>query len=153
MVEKVKVEGLKELEKALLQLPRATARNVGFRTLLKAGKPMADLWQRLAPKFKGHLKRSGGIGTRLTSRQAKQHPKRDPVEVYIGPNNPAGVFQEFGTQDHVAQPFMRPAWDQEKKPTLDRIVSILKSEIAKSAARAARKAARIAAQNALQAKK
>jgi HK97 gp10 family phage protein len=45
----VKVEGLRELEASLKQLPKATARNVLKRVLVKAGQPIAEQAARLAP--------------------------------------------------------------------------------------------------------
>lgn len=44
-----KIEGLRELDEALKELPRATARNVLKRALTKAGQPMADMARSLAP--------------------------------------------------------------------------------------------------------
>lgn len=45
----VKVEGLRELDAALGELPKATARNTLLRVLRKAGKPIADRASELAP--------------------------------------------------------------------------------------------------------
>lgn len=45
----VRIEGLRELDAALGQLTKATARNVLKRVLLKAGQPIADEAARLAP--------------------------------------------------------------------------------------------------------
>lgn len=45
-----KVDGLKELDAALGELSKATARKVLQRTLLKAAQPMVDAAKRLAPK-------------------------------------------------------------------------------------------------------
>jgi len=46
----VKIEGLKELDAALGELKKTTARTVVLRALRKAGQPMADLAMQLAPK-------------------------------------------------------------------------------------------------------
>src|SRR5690606_8122518 len=45
----LRIDGLKELDKALGDLPKATARNVLHRTLRKAGAPIAEEASRLAP--------------------------------------------------------------------------------------------------------
>ena len=69
----VSVEGLRELDAALGQLTKATARNTLRRVLLMAGKPMAATAQSLAPIDTGALKISIGVGTKLTKRQARMH--------------------------------------------------------------------------------
>lgn len=54
-------------------------------------------------------------------------------------------LQEFGTQHHAANPFIRPGWEATKHRALETIKALLWQEIEKAAARAARKAARAAA--------
>lgn len=54
----VSVSGLKELDEALGNLPKATARNVLVRTLKKAADPMVDEARRLAPVRTGKLRDS-----------------------------------------------------------------------------------------------
>ncbi len=54
-------------------------------------------------------------------------------------------FREFGTVLLSAHPFMRPAWDSLRMPTLERIKVELRQEVMRATARAARRAARIAA--------
>lgn len=56
--EKVKVEGLKELEAALKELPKATGRNVIRRALTTAALPVAELARANAPFKEGVLRRS-----------------------------------------------------------------------------------------------
>lgn len=141
----VRIEGLRELDKALGQLPRATAQNVLRRTLKDAAEPLAQRARALAPREDLHLVESIDVSTRLTRRQSTLHRKEARPsfqEMFVGSNNPADIQQEFGNQRHGAQPFMRPAWDQEKRPTLDRIANGLWAEIKKSADRLARKNAR-----------
>lgn len=143
----VKVEGLKELEKALKELPRATAKNVMKRVLIQAGQPVADQAEGLAPVNTGKLQKSIDIGVKLTRRQKSSSPKQSAVEVYIGVGRslPQGVFQEFGTAKNPPQPFMRPAWDGNKLGVLEKIKDLTWAEIKKAADRASRKAARLAA--------
>lgn len=142
----VKVEGLKELEKALLELSTATAKNVGRRTLRKAGQPVADKMNALAPEGgtseDGPLNESYSVSTRLNRTQARAERKagKDDVFMYIGTNDVAGIQQEFGNERHQAQPHARPAWESEKFETLDRIRDNLTVEVRKAAERAARKA-------------
>lgn len=143
---KTRVEGLRECEKALRDLGRVTARNVGRRVLTKAAEPIADAGRANAPLGPtGNLKASYGVGTKLTRRQAKLHRKQSPVEVFAGPNDPAAVQTEFGNEHQAAEPHLRPAWDANKGKSLDIISTELVTEIDKATARARRKAEREAA--------
>lgn len=141
---KIRVEGLKELEQALKQLPRANAKAVLRRTLKEAGEPIARAARAMAPKLEMHLSESIDVSTKLSKRQAGLHKKQSPVEMFIGPGpDPAGHIQEFGSGpgDH-AQPFMRPAWDGGKDQALETIANLTWIEIEKTAARLAKKASR-----------
>lgn len=146
----VTVEGLRELEQALRELSKTTGKAVLRRTLLEAAEPMRVVAQATAPEFRGDLKVSVGASTKLGKRQGKLHRRmfrndRAAAEVFVGAGVlPQAHLQEFGTARHEPQPFMRPAWDAEKRPTLDRIVTALAANIAKTAARVARRAARLA---------
>lgn len=140
------VHGLRELEAALDDLPKATARNVLKRTLTKAAKPLDDAMSAGAPVLTGALGTSviTGPSSKLTSRQ-KRDAKQDGkhfAEVHVGTSDPAGQFQEFGTFKEPAQPFGRPAWDTTKNGVLESIKTQLGTEIEKAAARLARKAAK-----------
>lgn len=141
------MEGLRELEAALAELPKATAKATLRRTLKKAAQPIADGAQGIAPKLTGQLQRSIIIGTRLTRRQAREARREGKhfAEIHVGTADPAGVPQEFGTFKENAQPFMRPSWDGNKDEALRIIGKELGNEIEKSAARLSRKAARLAA--------
>lgn len=147
----MKIEGLKELDAALAQLPKATAKNVLRRVGRKALEPFAADMKARAPEEDGHLKQSIGVGTRLTKRQASLHRKmfrndRASVEMFAGAGGlPQATQQEFGNENHVPQPFARPSWDGNKRHVLETIKSDLGDEIDKAAKRLARKAARLAA--------
>lgn len=144
----VKVDGLKDLDRALGELPKAAGKAVLRRVARKALEPFDKAWRAKAPHLTGQLEESGGISTKLTKRQARLNRKRDDkssIEMFSGPNNPAAVPQEFGTVDQSAQPFMRPAWDETQDETLAIVKTELGTEITKTADRIARKAARLAA--------
>jgi HK97 gp10 family phage protein len=151
MAVRVKVEGLRDLDRALAELPRATGKNVLRRVGRSALEPLAAAMAGRAPVDEGHLKASIGVGTKLTLSQASLHRKmfrsdKASVELFAGAGGLAqAITQEFGTVDHVAQPFARPAWDAGKGQVLEHIKSELGNEIAKAAQRLARKAARLAA--------
>lgn len=144
----VKVEGLRQLAEALGELPKSAGKSVLRRVGMKALQPFDKAWREKAPHLTGALEESGGVGTRLTRRQSRLNRKRDErasVEVFAGPNNPAAVPQEFGTENQRAQPFARPAWDETKDQALQIVKDELGTEIDKAAQRLARKAARAAA--------
>lgn len=148
MTVRIKVEGLKELDAALGELPKAAAKATLRRIAVKALQPFDQAWRANAPHLTGQLDESGGVGTKLTRRQAALNRKREDksfVEVFAGPDNPAAVPQEFGTVTQRAQPFVRPAWDATKDAALETVKTGLGDEIQKTAQRIARKAARRAA--------
>ena len=151
---KVKVEGLRAVNDALGQLPKATGRNVLRRVALERLKPMAEDARAKAPVLEqggGDLRDSIDVSTKLKG-YAKRLNKRGKAEVeaYMGPAGrggkkapPQGTQQEFGNKNHGPQPFMRPAWDGGKHKLLDGIADDLWTEIDKAAARLAKKAARL----------
>ena len=145
----VKVEGLADLEQALSELPKATARNTLQRTLKKGGEIVKEAWAPRVPKLTGHLEHSIIVGpsSKLTPRQ-KRDAKKDGkhfAEIHVGTSDPAGQQLEFGNIHQAAHPTGRPAWEATKDQVLNGIAKDLGTEIEKSAARLARKAARLAA--------
>jgi HK97 gp10 family phage protein len=148
MVIKIHVEGLAELEAKLRELPDATAKNVLRRVGRKRLQPVADRARELVPVHQGDLRDSIGVSTKLSRRQRSKHRKDGPddVEVFAGAGpHPQAHLQEFGTEHHGPQPFMRPAWDAEKDGVLAGIKTDLSDEIEKAAKRLARRAAKAAA--------
>lgn len=156
----VDFKGGQALEAALAELStQATRRNVAIRALEQAGAPMRDRAKALAPVDVHDLEKSieiapravRGSGTR-TKRGGNAGGFGDVVEVFLGIDtaaNPAvniyGPMSEFGLGHMPLQPFFRPAFDDEKHATLDRIRQSLTVEIGKAAARQERRAAKLAA--------
>ena len=141
-----KIEGLQELDEALSDLSKATARNILLRTLKEQGEIIRADGERNAPKLKGGLKASYTVGTKLSRRQKSQNRKESAVEVYIGPGPAAkGVQTEFGNAHQAAHPHLRPAFDGNVQRVLAGIRDTLAEQIEKARQRAARKAARILA--------
>lgn len=141
----IRVDGLRELEAALSELPKSTGKAVLRRTAIKALEPFDKAWRAKAPRLTGALEESGGVGTKLTKRQARLNRKREDkasVEVYAGPNDPSAIQDEFGNEHQAAQPFARPAWDGTKEEALEIVKSELGTQIEKAAQRLARKNAR-----------
>jgi HK97 gp10 family phage protein len=140
------IEGLAELDEALAELPKATARNVLQRVLKEQGAPIRDAGEALAPKDKGGLKASYAVSTKLSRRQKGLNKKESDVEVYIGPGPAAkGVQTEFGNAHQAAEPHLRPAFDGNVMKVLSGIKDSLAAEIEKARVRLAKKAERIAA--------
>lgn len=140
-----KVEGLKELEEALKELPKATARNVLLRTLKKEAQPIADDAAAFAPDDP----RTGGkdLRTSMLVLSVPTKSRESDVEIAVGPSTKTfyGQFQEFGTAHHGPQPFLRPSWDSNVMGVLNGIRDRLAEEIEKARKRLARKAERDAA--------
>jgi HK97 gp10 family phage protein len=143
-----KIEGLKELDEALKELPKkATARAVIRRAFLKAVAPVEAQAKALAPRRTGRLAESIVFGTKLSKRQRRLHRSESDVEFFVGPAAlPHAHLQEFGTRHHPPRPFMRPAWDTNKMQALNTVAGFLRDEIEKTRARIARRAERLAAQ-------
>ena len=141
MSESFKLTGLKELEAALSQMPKATARATALRALRQGGEPIARAARRLAPVKYGDLVESIDVGTTLARSQQADTGAVAPVEVHVGPGqHPQAITQEFGTFKEPAQPFVTPAWEAERMNALDIIGTALGIEVEKTAARLARKA-------------
>lgn len=68
---RVSVSGLRELDRALGELPKATAKNVLKRVLLKAGQPVADAASAMAPRDTGELAASVAVGSRIANSAGK----------------------------------------------------------------------------------
>lgn len=154
MKETVKVEGLRELEAALSELPKSTGKAVLRRIGKAALEPVARDAAALAPDDPTtgppDLRTTIGVSQTLSrsQRRAMRKETKSSIEVYAGPAPRASaVTQEFGTVNHPAHPFMRPAWDKNKGGVLKYVADNLGGEIKKAADRLARKAARLIAKN------
>lgn len=79
---------------------------------LEMAAPIEEDAQALAPRRTGRL--AGEIASEVTSSD-RQH-----AEVATGPSGRAwyGFFQEFGTRFHPAHPFLRPAFDGNRRRAL-----------------------------------
>lgn len=148
MVE-IKIEGLAELDFALTELPKSTAKATLRRVLKKAARPTQEAWKaKVRPRRDtGHYEESIITGTKLTRRQARfaKQETKSSSEIHIGTSDPAGVQDEFGNFRAPAHPSARPAWEETQDEALAIIRENLGDEIEKSRQRLAAKAARIAA--------
>lgn len=145
----VQVDGIKELSATLKELGKSTGKAALRRIATKAIKPMAEAAQSMAPVDDGDLRDSIGIAGSLI-RSAREPVRRsggrvdakDGITIYMGTANRNGVPREFGSFRSPAHPFMRPAFDLQAKPTIDRIGADFGPEVEKTAARVAKKRAR-----------
>jgi HK97 gp10 family phage protein len=157
----MKVEGLRELERALAELPKATGKNVLRRTARDALEPMRAAAEGMAPRQFGDLAASIEISDKRTpaaKRKTKvvrtsagfRSARSEGVEMAMGPTKDSDVlnyatFQEFGTVNMPPQPFMRPAWDAEAKPTVERVKDSLWGHVSRAATKRAKKLAKAGA--------
>lgn len=149
----VKIEGLKEVEAALAQLPKATGRNVMRRVGVKRLEPIAERAGSIAAgnNWSGDLAGSFAASAKAAGYAKRIGRKASEVEVYAGPAGrggkapPQGSQQEFGNVNHGPQASLRPAWDEEKGDILPGLADDFWEEISKAAKRIARKTARLAA--------
>lgn len=147
----MKVDGLRDIERALAQLAAGTAKGVVRRAMRKELKPVADTANALWPG-------SADDVIRVTSRVARSQPqpKRDraTVNMFVGAaNTPEAHLVEFGTGPRFQkngrftgsvspQPFLQPAWDLHKGRVLKGLAARLWTEIEATMARNAKRAAR-----------
>ncbi len=157
MGQKFRIEGLKELDRALGQLPRATGKNVLRRVARKALEPIIEVAKGLVHEVSGDTRGSLAVSTKLSFTQKREHTsmfasKKSSIEMFAGagPHNfvPQAVWEEFGVKrgkesiKSTPHPFLRPAWDGGKMRALNDIKKDLWAEIKKAADRVARKKAR-----------
>ena len=155
----VKLTGLRELENALAELPKATGKNVLRRTLKKAAAPIERDAAANAPELSGNLQLNIATSFQLNKNQKSEVRKansKSSAEIHVGVKagksvsgadafaQIAGVQTEFGNDHQEADPWFRPAWDSNHDRALDTIGSELGTEIEKAAKRLARKAAKLA---------
>lgn len=168
----MKVEGLSDLEEALRELPKATAKNTIRRALLAAAQPIEQQAQslirvrRVSPavvtakvKFTtgdaGKRAFAEALARGATREEAGEaaHQANDTSDdpsitsgvTSVGPTKRAFYGFEFGTRQQAPKPFMRPAWDTHKTASVNTIKDELKTQIEKARIRIVKKALRVLA--------
>ena len=151
----VDLSGFRELDETFTELGKTLGKGVLRRVGRAALEPMAEKARGKVRKRSGFLKKTITVGTTL-SRSQRPKARRsgatfrldavDGVNVYMGPGqDPAAITEEFGKFNQAASPYMRPAFEAEAIPTINRVGDGLWPEIEKTAARRARRLARKAA--------
>lgn len=127
MSQQVKVRGLEDLAKALRE--HGLSVNAGLKSVGLAGaEVLREAMEQRAPVRSGQLRDNIEIGKVKIEKEAR-------VKIPVGPNSKAfyGLFQEFGTRHHAAQPFMRPAADESQGRVLAAAKAAAKKLIADAA--------------------
>lgn len=148
---KMKIEGLAGLEQALVELEQLTGRTTTGKNAVQRGMKRAlgaieNRAKQLVPRDSGKL--AGSITTKKVKAQrgaGGRYLRESGVTMLTGPTGrEAGgiaAYQEFGTVNMAANPFMRPAADAEAENVLAKVARVLRDEIEKTTARAKKRAA------------
>lgn len=167
----VKIKGLKELDRALVNLPKATARNTLNRVLMKRAEPMRAAAESNAPVKSGKLRNniliskkakiSKGIRGEIAgyvkkgmarseavlkakANQAAKGNEKAFAQIFMGvaADYAGAVAIEFGHDNVSPVPFMRGAFEKEKQGVIDGFVEDLGVIVNKAAKRYAKSQAR-----------
>lgn len=122
-------EGGKELAANLETLSKALSRKIQREALMEAAEPMRSRMSELAPR--SNTSSAVHLADDIVIAPARGQDQQE-VAVAVGPSPQTfyGSFQEFGTARHEAQPFARPAFDEEVDEALDILAAALWRELA-----------------------
>lgn len=147
------LHGVRELDRALAELPRSVGKTVLRRAATETLRPVRDAARALAPRGAEGKPRGKSVATsihvraKLKRSQAAGRQKQGDVEAFVGSTAPHAHLVEWGsgpryqkttgryTGQMPPQPFMRPAWDQGKAGMLDKLPKALWAEVYKAARR------------------
>ena len=135
-------KGDTDLMKTFRALSSAVSRDVLADALTESAEPIRSAASALAPRGRGrgpHLADNIVVGVTQFG-DGGQVSNPDVVTVAIGPSHQPhdmfyGMFQEFGTAHHPAQPFMRPAFDQRHKESRRMFGAAVSAAVARRFAR------------------
>lgn len=161
----IEIRGLRELRERMLALPKKLDRQVLGGALMEAAQPIRDDARRRAPVLQQFdiRRRPGTVQRAIRSQRARPLPGMTATVIIrvkrltgaqvrrfkaqqaakglsiVGANNPNDPFYwwwlEFGTSKMAAQPFMRPAFEANKRFA----AGVAKAAIARRVEAAARK--------------
>lgn len=137
-----KLQGIPELRAALEAIGTEVATKVGRRADRLAANKMAAVMKATAPVSDGNQspgsKKYGRLKDNIRVRLARA--RKEGVIVYNVTAGRAfwGFFQEFGTKNMPARPWMRPAFDTTVQAAIDTQINELLGGIETTAKRAAR---------------
>jgi len=135
------LDGAEALAKKLEALPDALTRSIVIEALLAGGEPMRQTMAQRAPYEPGAPDLKANMVMHETGRMGKvtggksRRARAGEYLIAVGPAAPFfyGLFQEYGTVRHGAQPFMRPAFDQHDVSSLKIIMDQLWEAVRKQA--------------------
>jgi len=130
-----KIDGAKEMNRLLKELPTNVAIRVGDQALKAGAKPIVAEAKRLVPVLSGELRDS------ITAEPERKRKPQDARVILIGFKKPASRrahLTEFGTAHSAAKPFMRPALDSKAGEALDEMGKALAQGIDREAAKLAK---------------
>lgn len=146
MATRIEIKGLRELGEAMkalgddigLKIARS-ATNAGAQVIKRRAKELAPV----APEpyeIEGVVVQPGNIGKNIVVKRLKRNQTQLTSEHVVtvrgkakyGYASRVGALQEFGTVHHPAQPFMRPAFEQEKGFAVQKMRETLKRRIDKA---------------------
>ena len=158
MTANLKMEGFRELEKALSELPAGTSKGIARRVMKKELEPVMKMANAFWPGSDDDVFR---ITSRISGRQRSQSVAqrgRTVVNMFVGApggaeGTPHAHLIEFGTGPRFQRngrftgsvsptPMLQPAWDAHKRKILDGLGKRLWDEIEKTQARRAKRAAK-----------
>ncbi len=135
--------GVKELQKSLKQFPKNIQKNVMTGAVRAGAKPIVKLSRELVPVEHGDLKKS----IRIKKRRIPKGSTMLKFSIHAGGNirvngeslRPYYAHMiEFGTSQMSAQPFMRPALEQEAGNAIKYVREYIEKRIPKEIAKARR---------------
>lgn len=114
----LQVVGAAELEAALAGLTRRVSKRIVREALEFAAEPMRAEAARRAPRAPG----APDLADNIVIAPARAIGKEDAA-VKVGPSRGVywGLFQELGTSRHGAQPFLRPAFENQQSKAIARV--------------------------------
>jgi HK97 gp10 family phage protein len=129
----VQVKGLAEIERRLRDLGPRIVRKVLLHACRRGAQKFAAAARAKAPVDTGELKRNITVKTKLDKAKGSAYGIVGVRYKKLGAQDPAvyAMFDEFGRADQAAQPFLRPAFDENKQQALEEFASDLKQEVAK----------------------
>lgn len=125
-----RLRGVVELDRALSRMLKIAEPEVAVRALTAGGEVFAEEARQLVHKDSGNLSDKIEVGT-----EAVDASGRGP-QVFVGPTDPDGFhgyFEENGTVDTPAHPFMRPAFDGKVQEAEAAIADVMRGEVSKQA--------------------
>lgn len=130
MVDTFDVQGLAELEKAMLELEAKVATSVLRKSARQAMAPVLTRAQSLAPEDTGALK----ADLKMRSKKNTSGKGKTAITINVGHTRkaPHALQQEYGTSRHAAKPYLRESLKSQSEKVLNILSVRLKENIEKA---------------------